>query len=249
MAAKRKETKNVLTVGEASQYTGLTKRTLQYYDEIGLFHPTGRTFDGARYYAPADLVRLEQIVFYTDIGIPLETIRGLLEQQGELTEVNVLETQSMLLHTQIEHRQTQLAAIQAFLDVEKQGLKPSWLDLTRILQMEPDVDLDYWKDYQFDEGDKPSLEGVFGNIDQIWDFYYAWKRLIIRAAVYRASGVQPGDWLGRKLGADWRALVHPLLSRAEGVTETFERLRKGQKWLGEEFYLGIDAYIEAAAAA
>ncbi|HMN12112.1 MAG TPA: MerR family transcriptional regulator [Bellilinea sp.] len=234
-----------LKVSEASKVTGLSKRVLQYYEEIGLFRPTGRTMGGARYYSKADLVRLEQITFYTDLGIPLDNIRGLLEQQGELTEVNVLETQAMLLYSRIEHRQTQLAALQAYMDVEKQGLKPSWLTLTKIIGALPDADLQFWKDHPIAEGNRDVLGVLFESADQAWDFYYAWKRLIIRAAVYREAGVQPGDWLAQKLGADWKSLVQPLLARSPQMESVFETLRQGQSWLNESYYQDIDRFIEA----
>ncbi|MBC8060485.1 MAG: MerR family transcriptional regulator [Clostridiaceae bacterium] len=56
-------------VGEIAAATGLTVRTLQHYDNIGLLPVSGRTTSGRRYYSQADLVQLEQIIFYKSIAI------------------------------------------------------------------------------------------------------------------------------------------------------------------------------------
>ena len=50
------------TVGEVSELTGVTVRTLHHYDEIGLLEPSERTAAGYRLYSDADLVRLHSIL-------------------------------------------------------------------------------------------------------------------------------------------------------------------------------------------
>lgn len=52
----------MMTVHEVSRRTGVSVRTLQYYDKMGLLHPTARTEAGYRLYDDAALERLQQIL-------------------------------------------------------------------------------------------------------------------------------------------------------------------------------------------
>lgn len=61
-------------VGELAAATGLTVRTLHYYEEIGLLPASGRTEAGHRLYAPADVERLYRISLLRRLGLPLAEI-------------------------------------------------------------------------------------------------------------------------------------------------------------------------------
>ena len=70
---------NALTVGELAQQTGLTIRTLHYYDEIGLLKPSLRTDAGYRVYTPSDLSRLQQVLLLRQLGFSLAEVRRCLD--------------------------------------------------------------------------------------------------------------------------------------------------------------------------
>jgi DNA-binding transcriptional MerR regulator len=53
---------NLLQIGELAKQTGLSIRTLRYYDEIGLLVPSHRTEAEYRLYSEADIARLQQIL-------------------------------------------------------------------------------------------------------------------------------------------------------------------------------------------
>ena len=57
---------------------GVNKKTLQYYDEIGLFHPAYVNDKGYRFYSPFQLDRLALIITLRDLGVPLQVIREYL---------------------------------------------------------------------------------------------------------------------------------------------------------------------------
>jgi MerR family transcriptional regulator, thiopeptide resistance regulator len=67
------------TVGEVSEMTGVTVRTLHHYDEIGLLAPSGRSEAGYRLYAYADLARLQEILIWRALGFPLGEIQSMLD--------------------------------------------------------------------------------------------------------------------------------------------------------------------------
>src|SRR3954466_4093393 len=78
-------------VGDLARATGLTVRTLHYYDEIGLLSPTRRTSGGHRAYTADDVRRLYRICALRQLGFPLAGVQGALngeqwDLEGALVE-------------------------------------------------------------------------------------------------------------------------------------------------------------------
>lgn len=67
-----------MTVHEVADLTGITIRTLHYYDEIGLLKPTKITNNKYRLYTDDDLNRLQEILFFREVGFALKEIKRLL---------------------------------------------------------------------------------------------------------------------------------------------------------------------------
>ena len=68
------------TVKQLAKLSGVSVRTLHHYDEIGLLKPAQRTEAGYRLYGRNELLRLQQILFYRELDIPLEKIREALDE-------------------------------------------------------------------------------------------------------------------------------------------------------------------------
>lgn len=68
------------TVKTVSELAGITVRTLHHYDHIGLLEPERTTDAGYRLYGTTQLERLQQILFYRELGFPLEEIRRLMSR-------------------------------------------------------------------------------------------------------------------------------------------------------------------------
>ncbi len=69
----------LLKVGELSQRTGFSVRTLHYYDEIGLLSPSQHTEGGHRLYGAWEVRRLQQITSLRQVGFSLEEIGDFLD--------------------------------------------------------------------------------------------------------------------------------------------------------------------------
>ncbi len=67
------------TVGQVADLFGVSVRTLHHYDEIGLLTPSERSRAGYRLYTDADLTRLQQVVVYRRLELPLDEIAALLD--------------------------------------------------------------------------------------------------------------------------------------------------------------------------
>lgn len=65
-------------VGELAALAGLTVRTLRYYDQIGLFSPSGHTESRHRLYTESDISRLQQIFSLKELGLSLEEMKSVL---------------------------------------------------------------------------------------------------------------------------------------------------------------------------
>ena len=70
---------SLLKIGELAKQTGLSVRTLHYYDEIELLVPSHRTEADHRLYSDRDIVRLQQILSLRQLGLSLSDIRDCLE--------------------------------------------------------------------------------------------------------------------------------------------------------------------------
>ncbi|BAY87136.1 MerR family transcriptional regulator [Calothrix parasitica NIES-267] len=68
-----------MKIGELAKQTGLSIRTLHYYDEIGLLCPSDRNEIGHRLYSDKDIIRLQQILSLRQLGFALKEIRECLE--------------------------------------------------------------------------------------------------------------------------------------------------------------------------
>lgn len=71
------------TIQEVARRAGVSSRTLRHYDHIGLLPPSGVTAKGYRQYDAQALVRLQRILLMRQLGLPLETIRQMIDEQQD----------------------------------------------------------------------------------------------------------------------------------------------------------------------
>ncbi|OEJ25751.1 transcriptional regulator [Streptomyces agglomeratus] len=110
------------SVGQVAGFAGVTVRTLHHYDEIGLLSPSGRSHAGHRRYDDADLDRLQQILFYRELGFPLDEVAALLDDPG-VDPREHLRRQHELLSARITKLQEMAAAVETALEARKMGIK------------------------------------------------------------------------------------------------------------------------------
>ena len=90
------------TVNEVSKLTGVSIRTLQYYDKIGLLKPAEYTESGYRLYDDAALERLQQILLFRELEFPLKDIKDIVTR-SDFDKKKALEQQIKLLELKKEH--------------------------------------------------------------------------------------------------------------------------------------------------
>ena len=92
----------MMTVNEVSKLTGVSIRTLQYYDKIGLLQPTGYTQAGYRLYDDTALETLQQILLFRELEFPLKDIKRIIGSPS-FDRSKALEQQITLLTLKKEH--------------------------------------------------------------------------------------------------------------------------------------------------
>ncbi len=110
------------SVNEVSKLSGVSRRTLQYYDEIGLLPPSAVKESGYRQYDDESLRRLWSILFYKELGLSLDEIRLLLESPKEMEKEIIRQHKQILLEKQ-------------------SGLQKMILSVDRILNDEFDISM------------------------------------------------------------------------------------------------------------
>ncbi len=105
------------TVKETSDLTGISVRTLHYYDEIGLLKPTEKSDAGYRLYDDKALETLQQILFFREFDISLKEIKAVLDNPA-LDRNQILQVQRKMLVTKKERMERLIASIDDILKGE-----------------------------------------------------------------------------------------------------------------------------------
>ena len=71
------------TIGQLAKRFRLSRSTLLYYSGIGLLSPSARSASNYRLYSDDDVRKMERIIVYREAGLPLESISGLLRDDGD----------------------------------------------------------------------------------------------------------------------------------------------------------------------
>ncbi|MFJ2233649.1 MerR family transcriptional regulator [Streptomyces sp. NPDC087859] len=109
------------SVGQVAGFAGVTVRTLHHYDGIGLLVPSERSHAGHRRYSDADLDRLQQILFYRELGFPLDEVAALLDDPAADPRAH-LRRQHELLTARIERLRKMAAAVEQAMEARKMGI-------------------------------------------------------------------------------------------------------------------------------
>ncbi len=89
------------TVKQLSSLAGVTPRTLHHYDQIGLLKPETVGANGYRYYGDDSVLRLQQILFYRELGLQLEDIKQIMGRR-DFDALEALESHRQALGKQAE---------------------------------------------------------------------------------------------------------------------------------------------------
>lgn len=198
-----RDTDDGLTVGVVAQLVGVSVRTLHHWDAVGLLRPSGRTAADYRVYSGADIARLQRVLVYRELGIPLAQIGALLDDP-QVDEGEQLRRQRDLLTGRISRLQQMVCAVDRMMEVRTMGTSLTPQEQAEIFGSDWDP---AWQDEAQERwGDTPQ-----------------WAQSQERTAHMSKAdwqGVQAeGEQLNADLGAAKRAGVQPGSDEANALAE------------------------------
>ncbi|WP_327354346.1 MerR family transcriptional regulator [Streptomyces sp. NBC_01304] len=201
------------SVGQVAKFAGVTVRALHHYDEIGLLCPSGRSHAGHRRYEDADLDRLQQILFYRELGFPLDEVAALLDDPDADPQAH-LRRQHELLTSRIEQLQKMAEAVETAMEAKKMGIN-----------LTPEEKFEVFGDHDPDQYAEEAEER-WGNTD-------AWAESQRKTASYTKE-----DWLRiQEEQADWnRRMIAVMESGAEPESEAAMDLAEEHRRQIRRFY-------------
>ena len=151
------------TVKELSDLTGISVRTLHYYDEIGLLTPTQKSEAGYRLYDDKALETLQQILFFREFDIPLKEIKSVMENPA-LDRTRILQMQRKMLTAKKERMERLIAGIDDILKGENR------MDFTIFNQTELEEMFQAMIEHMPEEIRQTAIK-EFGSVEQ-WRQHY-----------------------------------------------------------------------------
>lgn len=125
-----------LTVSQVARLAKISVRALHHYDDIGLLSPSERSEAGYRLYTQVDLQRLQQVLFFRELGFPLEEVRRILgEPSFDLRSALLMQRQLLL------ERSARLDALRGAVDSALEALeKGKTMDQEKMFEAFGDFD-------------------------------------------------------------------------------------------------------------
>ena len=109
------------TVKQVAAMSGVSVRTLHFYDETGLLKPAYTGANGYRFYEEPQLLTLQQILFYRELGFPLEEVAALLDDPETDPQAH-LRRQHELLSARITRLKEMAAAVERAMEAKTMGI-------------------------------------------------------------------------------------------------------------------------------
>lgn len=116
------------TVKAVAELAGISVRTLHHYDEIGLLKPAQVSASGYRLYTEGDLERLQQVLFFKELGFGLHEIKEIIDRPGFDRKRALLEHRQLLLERQ-ERIGRLLRSVDRTLESMERGIRMAEKDM------------------------------------------------------------------------------------------------------------------------
>lgn len=244
------EKERKFSIGEISKLTGVTVRTLQYYDNIQLVPLQKSETSRRRYYTESDLTRLQQVLFYKSLGLKIKDITKLLEETTTAEQLrHVLEKQREIFYYKLHDIKSNIAMIEASLaGIEKNDSLPLGNLVQLIISLNKDTVYQY-KDVSFDKKSEDTFIEHYQNEEAILEVYWDWKALILEAVAHILNAIQPESEQGQDFAKRWVEMVVNISDGSQELLDVYKDSYKNrEQWPKEDRQL-IDftnAFIDKA---
>ncbi|MFS0615700.1 MerR family transcriptional regulator [Lederbergia ruris] len=207
-------------VGELATLSGLTIRTLRYYDQIDLFSPSQYTESGHRLYTKTDLALLQQILALKQMGLSLDDIKTVIMNKEQGIAANIIETQITRIKRDIQVQQNLLYELESALKTIRSKKVMSIGELTKLLgamkmyqeKYFTKEQLDMMKNYydQYDEDTLKEVEQEF-------------RMILEKIQLEKENGTPPNSSKVKALAEKWSEIVYSFTGYDQDLKKQTEK--------------------------
>lgn len=208
-----------MKVGDLAKQTGVSVRTLHYYDEIGLLSPSRRTEAGYRLYGEEDIIRLQQIVSLRQIGFSLDQIQGCLSQ-SEFSPHHVVQLHLSQLKEQIELQQ-QLYARLEVIDSHLQSTEA--ISIQEFIQLIEAMNM-IEKYYTSEQQEQLKVRRETLGEERMRQAEAEWQTLIDQTRNEMAKGTDPGSKAMQIIVQQWQSLIQQFTGGDAGIEQSLQSM-------------------------
>ncbi len=178
------------TVNEVAVLSGVTRRTLHFYDEAGLLKPAYHGPNGYRYYEEPQLLMLQQILFYRELGFELKQIKRILGRR-DFEKIAALESHRKVLRENLARTRKLIETIDKTIEHLRGKMKMKTAELFAGFDAEQQAKHEQYLFDRFGEGTQQNIVQAKARLKN-------WKK---------------ADW--KKSGAAFNAICQDLVTAME----------------------------------
>ena len=156
------DVKMMYSIGQFAKKTGMTIRTLHYYDEKGLLKPARISKGGQRYYDESNILTVQKIATYKYLDFSIEEIKQLLKEESSL--VDSLQQQKLLLEKKKKQLDQIIASLDTAITIHKQVTVQEPAVLLSVLHSL--LTEDQQKDYLYDVLPKALVDELYESLGE-----------------------------------------------------------------------------------
>lgn len=206
-------------VGELARRTGLSVRTLHWYDEIGLLTSSCHSDTRHRLYTVADMARLQQIKSLRQLGFTLEEVRACLDR-ADFSPLWLIEMHLARLREQIELQRGLCGRLES---IAARLRAAETVSAEELLQTIEEMTM-------FDKYYTPEqLQGLLERREQVGEerirqVEAEWPELIAQVRAEMDKGSDPASAAVQALARRWMALVHEFTGGNPGIEKSLQSM-------------------------
>ncbi len=208
-----------MKVGELAKRTGVSVRTLHYYDEIGLLSPSHHSDTGHRLYAAGAIVRLQQIKSLRQLGFSREKIRACLDRP-DFSPQRVIELHIARLREQIALQQGLCARLEALAEGLRSAGEVSVEAFLHTIEVISMVEK-YYTPEQLEE--LKERRRTLGE-ERIRQVEAEWPELMAQVRAEMDKGTDPADERVQDLARRWMGLINEFTGGNPGIEQSLRTM-------------------------
>lgn len=210
-----------LKIGELAEATGISVRTLHWYEEIGLLRPARRTSAGHRLYSDTELLRLQQILSLRALGLSLDEIGALLAQP-DATPLDAIERHLARAREELAEKERLIRRLEALSSALREAKRISTEELLHTIE----VTVMFEKYYSKEQLEKLAERRRALGEETIKAAEAEWPTLIEKMTAAMEANVDPADASLQPIADRWMELVNAFTGGDPGIRSSLEKMYK-----------------------